>query len=788
MTYRCSASKAPPSIGQHKPHAFHQRRRFDLTEIVDSGHRAHSYVAACWKLNDASSTASIKHGPSNHRSMLHLLPPTTPPRRRKMIGHRRRVEDEGEEDGGVDHLDVDDDSLTEGSLASDDHDPADDSDTSNIDEASPTSPAVRKATGRANNGNGAAKRAKAPASADAAKPAKLGAAADTEFMLNRLSISDQQPPESVKEMDLDNAAESESPSKSSAPIVVSSSSAVMDQPQGAPQERRRREHDEYRRKRDEDPSFVPNRGAFFMHDHRHAGPAANGFRPFGRGGRGGRGRGGAIGGPFTPFSHQLHNPADPITNSPWAHDMHETVAAEPIHFRHPRHIAPLADDGPPNGDGFIPTCPSNSTPINRTLSTEKRLGNVQIRVYIPPLKEPIVFSGIPIKQYTKLPDHRPPLRRDKPVRISLPNFAPRYIFPATDRSFIFIPRAMRPNQQRMRGKPRSGLGSIGGFSRRTSVFGGSYYNGSNYSPSIALSRRSSIAPDMGRDFIVSPTGSAISRPPMPLDAPRPVVRLPPRVEPQLPAVNGTPGEGPPAFGQTAINELPQPQTHPLPQKPTFQENKSVPIPMHQPRPQKTVSLENIESPTMQQHPQSYQQAFHHQVPVQVSNGFGQESHACHPSYPSHHSTGTPLSQIPERAIHAAPFQPTQYSQQSFYPPYQVMPSQQNFYYPPPAPYAAGAPPFVPGAQQGQPQNDANQANSQTASGSNLVAQEVNGMVYYYDATQLPPPPPPPPMAAYPPYSAPQGYPAPGGVMSLNGIVTPSPDGFYYPQPGVYYPQ
>jgi hypothetical protein len=35
-----------------------------------------------------------------------------------------------------------------------------------------------------------------------------------------------------------------------------------------------------------------------MHDHRHAGPAANGFRPFGRGrGRGGRG---AIGGPYAP--------------------------------------------------------------------------------------------------------------------------------------------------------------------------------------------------------------------------------------------------------------------------------------------------------------------------------------------------------------------------------------------------------------------------------------------------------------------------------------------------------
>ena len=63
-----------------------------------------------------------------------------------------------------------------------------------------------------------------------------------------------------------------------------------------PVERRRREHEDYKKQRDENPAFVPNRGAFFMHDHRHAGPAANGFRPFGRGrGRGGRG---GVGGPF----------------------------------------------------------------------------------------------------------------------------------------------------------------------------------------------------------------------------------------------------------------------------------------------------------------------------------------------------------------------------------------------------------------------------------------------------------------------------------------------------------
>ncbi|KAK6696970.1 hypothetical protein SNK05_003385 [Fusarium graminearum] len=58
------------------------------------------------------------------------------PRRRKLIGQRRRVEDEGEDEGGLDGLDHDDDSITDGSLT-DDNDLADDSDTSNIDEASP---------------------------------------------------------------------------------------------------------------------------------------------------------------------------------------------------------------------------------------------------------------------------------------------------------------------------------------------------------------------------------------------------------------------------------------------------------------------------------------------------------------------------------------------------------------------------------------------------------------------------------------------------------------------------
>lgn len=475
--------------------------------------------------------------------------------------------------------------------------------------------------------------------------------------------------------------------------------------------------------------------------------------------------------------------------------MHEAIVS-PSPARPPRFVPqhqhqPQQHEGFQTGAGVIPTCPESSTPINRTMSTEKTIGKAQLRVFIPPMEKAVVAGVVTIRQYTKLPDHRPPLRRDKPVRISLPGCLPKYIFPASDRAFVFIPRAQRPNQQRLRSKgPRSAFGSIGGWSRRTSVFGGSYYNPSNYSPSVAMSRRSSLAPDLGRDFLMSPTGSTTSRPPMASDNTRPVVRLPPQAQAPMPATQVGGGQ----VDSSSINDLPQPQTHPLPQKPAFQENHPNSIPMHQPRPQKAVSVENIESPAQQAH---YQHAFHQQFPLQGGNAQGPETHTRHPSYPSQISTGTPLSQIPERAIHAAPFQPNGYppapAQQGYYgQPYQMMPmAQQGYYYPTPYPGAAqanaGAPAFVPGAQLSpQPgysqQVQEPQAGAQAGgTGANLVAQEAFGMVYYYDASQLAAVP------AYPAYPAAPAF-APGPMN-----MTPNQDGYYYAPPAaptgmVYYPQ
>jgi hypothetical protein len=403
------------------------------------------------------------------------------------------------------------------------------------------------------------------------------------------------------------------------------------------------------------------------------------------------------------------------------------------------------------------------------------------------MKAPIQFQNVPIKQHTRLPNHRPPLRRDKPVRISLPPTAPRYIFPTVERSFIFIPRALRPNHQGFgRGRGR-GFGSFGGgfSSRRTSAYGGSVY-----SPSVAMSRRSSMAREMGRDGMVSPAGSIMSRSGM-MDPSRPVVRLPPGA-PKYPG-------GPPVFSPTSATPTGMPQGYPLPQKPTYRENWQGQLPMHQPRPQKTVSVAGIESPasmTFNPPQQQEQQPFHQQIPTHTNGGAPPAEpqpfypHTRQPSYPNQASTGTPLSNIPERAIHAPAFQPFQ---PGFQPQGFAMP--QNFYYPQGGAQPQFMPPggmvpmFVPGAQQGgyvMPVPAPPVSTAPAVPGQpNMVAYESNGMTYYVDPSQLPSQPPmyQPPM---------EGYSQPSyAVPGMGGMMTPGPDGaYYYPQqmqPGAFYP-
>jgi hypothetical protein len=211
-------------------------------------------------------------------------------RRKKPLIGRRRVEDEEGDEAGHDL----DDSLSEGSIS-------DYEDDGNVSDGShqhhgPESPIATKAAtnGHPRDRNPVAPNAKSTETPKS--PPKVNGTTDTEAMLDGLERPDDF--DDIEPTNYDDLSNARKPTASQ-PVIVKSS-AIMDQPVETPIERRRREHEDYKKKRDEDPAFVPNRGAFFMHDHRHAGPAANGFRPFGRG----RGRGGRGGfGPFAPAKY-----------------------------------------------------------------------------------------------------------------------------------------------------------------------------------------------------------------------------------------------------------------------------------------------------------------------------------------------------------------------------------------------------------------------------------------------------------------------------------------------------
>lgn len=270
-----------------------------------------------------------------------------------------------------------------------------------------------------------------------------------------------------------------------------------------------------------------------------------------------------------------------------------------------------------------------------------------------------------------------------------------------------------------------------------------------------------------------------------MDATRPVVRLPPGA-PKYPG-------GPPVFSPQSGTPTGMPQNYPLPQKPTYRENWQGQLPMHQPRPQKTVSVAGIESPasmTFNPPQQQEQQPFHQQIPTHT-NGAAPPAepqpfypHTRQPSYPTQTSTGTPLSNIPERAIHAPAFQPFQ---PGFQPQGFAVPP--NYYYPQNGAQPQFMPPggmvpmFVPGAQQSGYVMPMAPAAVSTAAApvppGQTVAYESNGMTYYVDPSQLYQPPV-------------DGYPQPSyAVPGMGGMMTPGPDGaYYYPQqmqPGTFYP-
>lgn len=212
------------------------------------------------------------------------------PRRRDALPSRRRVDDDGEEEGSV-AAGIDDDSLSEGSAISDADDDAD-------AEGSDTSDAglVKRKTTKPRNDHtvrseGTNGKVEAP-SVTVKQHSFTAAMTDTEAMMNGMRITGDL--DDADAVDFDDLGQDSQQAQIRIPLDIPSGPAARTE---SLVERRKREHEEYKKKRDEDPAFVPNRGGFFMHDHRTVAPGPNGFRPSIRG----RGRArGTTGGPFSP--------------------------------------------------------------------------------------------------------------------------------------------------------------------------------------------------------------------------------------------------------------------------------------------------------------------------------------------------------------------------------------------------------------------------------------------------------------------------------------------------------
>jgi CASC3/Barentsz eIF4AIII binding len=707
-------------------------------------------------------------------------------RAKKVVVSRRRREDEGEEEGSV-AGDLEDDSLSEGSIISNGEDDADiepsdisEDEVVKVQQSGPAPAQLSPSLASTHNVD-------EPNSQE--MESKFVTMSDTRAMMNGLKLSEAK---DVPAVDFDEAA---ADATESVAEDSRSNANVLVEP---PAEKSRREHQEYLKQK-ENPAFVPNRGGFFLHDNRAAPSGHNGFRAPARG----RGRGGFIGYqpryvcPSTPLMKAIMliwpsrvPPFTEPTDRPWAHDLHESVS---VADTRKSNTGQTLDSSAVKASTTVR--PSGQDTPNRSFSTSVLLGKVPAIIRLPGMPEKKTVQNVAKKKHTLLPQHRPPLRRDKPVRVSLPNQQPRYIFPSTERSFIFIPRALRPNQQGFgRGRSRNSFNP----SRRTSIYGGSAY-----SPSVALSRRSSFGGTAPGDGLRSPAGSILSMPPNYVsEQGKPVVRFPPGARPMalLPQptphhVNGAPSA--PGPMQTGL------QSH------VRQENVPGGLTMHQPRPQKTVSVADIESPgrfTFNP-PQQHEQPFHQQMPVPVNpqayadDGTGYHTNARRMSHASRPS-GTPLSQIPERAIFAQPFQPFPLPAQGqayLLPPYApgpvfypAMPGEIVGYGPGVGPPPMGpafftgahlAPYMVPGATMSAPVSAPphGPAPSDGNTPAGTVAHESNGMVYYYDSAQLPP-------STGAPYSAASfAGPPVGGVVGMGGMLTP-PNHFFYPPTNnrVYY--
>lgn len=194
------------------------------------------------------------------------------PHRRSRFASRRRVEDEGEEDGSV-YGEIEDDSLSEDSASSHPGDEVDEGDGEASEVAEQDIP-------EATNGHGQSRSPKETRGKQSASGRKRSSpkknlfeskASDTEAMMNGLTLMEEG--EKMEAIDFEDM-------KGDADAAATSSRQGSNNKGGKREtlaERKRREHEEYTKEREENPAFVPTRGNFFLHDKRTDTPQ-NGHR------------------------------------------------------------------------------------------------------------------------------------------------------------------------------------------------------------------------------------------------------------------------------------------------------------------------------------------------------------------------------------------------------------------------------------------------------------------------------------------------------------------------------
>ena len=210
------------------------------------------------------------------------------PRRKDVVASRRRVDDEGEEEGSV-AAGVEDDSLSEPSIISDADDDADAEGSEISETGTPRKRPMQSKSDPSIRSKGMNGKVEQPVVAFKT-PTFVTAIRDTEAMMHGMDINEE-----AEEIHFDNMGQE--PETAMTPLNVDPDEKAVSREETLI-EKRRREHEDYKKKREEDPAFVPTRGGFFMHDHRSAAPGQNGFRPIIRG----RGRGGSrLGLPNSPL-------------------------------------------------------------------------------------------------------------------------------------------------------------------------------------------------------------------------------------------------------------------------------------------------------------------------------------------------------------------------------------------------------------------------------------------------------------------------------------------------------